>query len=330
MTSQSGDSSGKHEQDEAAMDQALVWFARLRKTSPDAATFAEFKRWEREDPRNKRAYRSLENLWGSAEPAVGAERLPQWRLGRPDWRAGERTRPWPLALAALLVAALIGLGFWQGPSLLLRWKADHITAAGSRETVPLPDGSTMILNSDTAVAVRFSEGHRRVEVLRGEAYFAVAPNSASVFEVDGTFCGVTATGTAFSVRTDGNEDHVVLEHGRVVVRDLEAPQRRAILSAGETVNAQNSGLSFVGSVDAKRALAWREGKAIFANEPLSEVIAELSRYRSAPVFLLNDAIAQNQISGEYPLDDADAAIAVVAEASGARMTRLPGGVLILR
>lgn len=316
--------------DDAAMDQALLWFARLREKTPDPQTLDAFARWQSDNLRHSWAYQSLEKLWGSAEPAVGTESLPGWRLGRPDWQVGKKTRRLPLALGALAAAVLIGLGVCLTPSLLVRWNADYQTPAGSQERVRLPDGSTMILNTDTAVSINFSNGYRHVSVLKGEAFFEVAQNSRTVFEVTGAFGGVTATGTAFAVKTDGHQDDVVLEQGRVAVRDLEAPQRRAILSEGETVTAQDTGLSFVGSIDAKRALAWRDGHAVFSNQPLSEVIADLARYRRAPVFLFNEAIARKEVSGDYRLDDVDEAIRIVADASGAKMTRLPGGMLILR
>jgi transmembrane sensor len=61
------------------------------------------------------------------------------------------------------------------------------TERGEIRLAPLKDGSTVLLNTQTRIRVRYSEGERRVTLLKGEAYFSVARDEKRPFivEVDG-------------------------------------------------------------------------------------------------------------------------------------------------
>jgi len=58
------------------------------------------------------------------------------------------------ALACLLLLVVPGLQFWQG------YFADYRTATGEQRLIRLSDGSSLLLNRESALSVDFSE-HRR-------------------------------------------------------------------------------------------------------------------------------------------------------------------------
>ena len=315
--------------EDPVVDEALDWFARLRNTPPDATMRASFAHWRALSPRHAEEFDRLEALWGSAPFLRAAETLrpaPTAR-GIPAARAPRRWTVRALAAAAIV---LVAVGAWQGPSRVLRWQADYFTETGDRREVRLPDGSSMLLDTASAVAIDFRDGRREVTLLQGAAFFDVTHDPAHPFRVAGRFGETEVRGTAFSVRTDSAEDRVILERGHVRVSRLADRADRVDLGAGQMVVASRDALSAVAAVDLGSRLAWREGRIVFADQPLSRVLDELRRYYRGKVFVVDDRINRLIVTGNYRLDHVEGAIRTLADAAGVTMNRLPGGFIILR
>ncbi|MCV3208010.1 FecR domain-containing protein [Mesorhizobium sp. YC-39] len=244
-------------------------------------------------------------------------------------RVGRRfgVKAW-LSMAAAL--AVVAIGAVQLPGLMLRWQADYMTAAGDFRQISLPDGSVMMLNTASAAAVDFDNGRRGVRLLEGEAFFKVVPDPAHPFLVSAAFSHVQVTGTAFAVRTGSQIDTVTLERGHVEVSRLNDAADMASLDPGEMVEVTSDALSPVRTVDAQSALAWVGGRIVFRNDLLSAAVRDLARYYPEPIFVLSSRVGNIRVTGNYRLDDPEGAIRNLAEAAGAKVSRLPGGVLILR
>jgi transmembrane sensor len=329
---------GKGEEDEAArafvhddpiVEEALEWFARRRNAPASAATQAAFERWRALSPRHAEEYDDLEAMWGSTSFRQATESLA--RRGAPQRPA----RRWTTRMAAAAAIVLLALGPSQYRALMLRWEADYATEAGELRTVRLPDGSTMILDAASAVAVDFKGGRRQVRLLDGQAFFDVTHDPDHPFRVAGRFGRTEVRGTAFSVRTDDDADRVILERGRVNVGRLARRAERADLEQvdlepGEMVVATQDALSAVAAVDPGSALAWRDGRIIFENQPLSRVLAELRRYYKGAVLVADHRIDRLFVTGNYRLDNIEGAIRTLTDAAGVTMSRLPGGIIILR
>lgn len=317
--------------DDPVADAALEWFARLQGSAEDADLQARFEDWLKQDPRHEREYRALDRMWASRPFEQAVAGLAPVDLSAKRKAADDRRRGFPAkTIAAAAASILVAAGIWQGPGVVLAWQADYITATGAQTVVSLPDGSRMIMNTASAVSVDFEGGRRSVRLLKGEAFFDVVHDAAHPFRVAGDYGEVEVKGTAFSVRTDDMETAVVLERGLVDVACLCAAGGEAELHPGQTVTASADALSEVAGVDAGRALAWRDGRISFDDVPLGRVVAELSRYYRGRVFVTNSRIERLVVSGSYRLDNIEGAIRTLADAAGVGMTRIPGGVIILR
>lgn len=321
--------------DEAVADEALDWFARLRNTTPAVADQAEFQAWLRQSPRHAEAFDELEAIWGSSAFLAAARSLPVAGAAHARRTPEPRPRARParklgIGLGALAATLIVAAGIWQAPALLLRWQADYITAVGDRATIALPDGSTMILNTASAVALDFEDGRRDVRLLQGEAFFDVRHDPAHPFRVAGRFGAVEVKGTAFSVREDEARDTVILERGRVEVSLVANAADRATLEPDQQIAAGTDALSAVEPADPAMALAWRQGRIVFDDQPFAKVLAELRRYRTGPVVVAAGPRAEFRVSGNYRTSDIDGALRSLAAAAGVEVTALPGGILILR
>lgn len=303
---------------------ALDWFVTLQSGAVTAAEKDAFTAWYRADPAHGAAFERIAGVAALPElqeASLAARTAPVIPL-RPR-------RGWvrPAVAAAALVILAIGFGLY--PRLLLTWTADYRTAAAQR-TLPLPDGSTVLLDAGSAIALDFRAGRRDVSLLAGSAFFEVVPDSQRPFRVTAAFGTAEVKGTGFAVARETAGDRVMLAHGRLAVVGHANPGRAVLLGPGDAVAVTAAGLGPVTRPDFDQALAWRDGRLSFRDRPLADVVDALRPYRTAPIVLIGDRLAAERLSGSYRLDDPEGALRSLAAAVGGRLQELPGGILILR
>jgi transmembrane sensor len=244
-----------------------------------------------------------------------------------------RRRAWrPLAaLAASLAILVAGSILWFGdPRLLLA--ADHRTAPGERSTVTLADGSTVTLGPATALAIKYSDTERRLELLAGVAYFTAAPmqgNERRPFIVEAANGTVRALGTQFAVdRLASSVEVVVAEHD-VAVTLADSTRREIVLAPGQALRYADAGLGPVRQVNVGMATAWQRGRLIFDQVPLGDVVAELNRYRRGRIVITDDALAAKSVSGVFDTAKPDDVLATITRELGVRTTSLPPMITLL-
>ncbi|RPD39617.1 FecR family protein [Chitinophaga barathri] len=152
------------------------------------------------------------------------------------------------------------------------------TPKGGQYQVQLPDGSRVWLNAASSLRfpASFHGGNRRVE-LHGEAYFDIKGDAAHPFIVTIPDMEVTVLGTEFNVSAyERGKQKTVLIKGAVKV---QAPHNTAVLRPGQSAELQGgSRLQVADDPYAEDAAAWKDGMFIFTNEPLDEIMAQLSRW----------------------------------------------------
>ncbi|QSB03671.1 FecR family protein [Methylomonas sp. EFPC1] len=187
------------------------------------------------------------------------------------------------------------------------WGADYSTGKGEQRSVTLADGSRVMLNTATALAIHFDAGTRRVELLAGEAFFDVAKNPQRPFVVTAAGSEVRAVGTAFAVKRQSEQTEVELVEGIVEIQDGQQHQERLTAGQSASIGANSITLKSAGHPDSMAL--WRDGYLQFDGLPLSDAIAQINQYRPGRVVLLNTALADKRISGLFRLDALDQAIA---------------------
>lgn len=159
------------------------------------------------------------------------------------------------------------------------------TPVGKTMEIILDDGTDVLLSPESSLRfpARFS-GDKRTVKLDGEAYFAVAKDSAHPFIVMSGDFSTTALGTEFDVRAyDCADLKVSLIEGSVRVENL-ADHSEVILNPGEDVTAID-GKMVVSSVDMKAFRFWRDGYFYFEDAPLADMMTELGRWHNVNVVL---------------------------------------------
>jgi transmembrane sensor len=227
------------------------------------------------------------------------------------------------ALAASVVAA-VGLVSWQwlsAPEL-------YATGVGEQKVVPLGDGSVITINTSSRVSVRFTRSQRRVEVLSGQAHFAVAKDATRPFVVSAGGGETLAVGTEFDVYQRANETVVTLIEGRVTVTSPQGGSTAIQLAAGEQVSYSKHGTA-QRTADLQRASAWRARKLDFSDTPLSEAISEANRYSNLKIELRGTELADARISGVFEAGRNDAVAEGVRAYFGLRLERFGDDLIVL-
>lgn len=301
--------------------QAVAWFTRMN-GRPSATDRAEFEAWLAASDDHAQHYSKVAALWsemGALSDALGAreaaalvaplERIQELRRKRGRGRVAAGS------VLALVLALCLGWIWLDRPHLLEDWRADQVTARGELRTVVLADGSTVQLDSDSALAVELSGDERRVRLLRGTAFFEVN-RSGTPFVVTARNGEARVLGTSFEVAAseDGSVS-VTLASGSVAV---ELPQSREalVLKPGERVAYSRRGLGRAEAVDVAEATAWRAGRFIFDDMPLSQVLARIERHHSGRFVLLGSELGRRRVAGNVTLRDSTAALAALQSSVG--------------
>lgn len=322
--------SGRPEQ---AEEEARRWIARMASMEMSASELAAFKEWRARDPVNNHAFEEQRALWRAASDRPAASRGPAARRGtaRPHRHGHPHRRkirfPRPAAaapIAASLVAALL-----LSPDLLLMARADH-RAGIAVEHVALPDGSRAMLDAGAAIAIAYSGGERRIDLLRGDAWFEVADGDTRPFRV-AALGGVTQdVGTAFEVRREESAVAIGVTEGIVDVRAPTDGGRALRLHASQRARYERDGaVERLASSPPDSIAAWRQGEILFDRTGIADAVDRIRRYRRAPVYILGQPDAARRISGVFRVDQPDEAIDAIARVGGLSVRRF-GGIVVLR
>ena len=302
--------------------QAADWVVRLR--SPDRPVNCEqlFADWLRVSPVHVREYLRAVEVWeGLAHPAAGsprsredlvreagADNVVELSGARPPARADSAGFRWrrvgfAVALSAIFVLAYLG---WQQTAV-----TRVTTGLGEQYSRVLPDHSVVELNTQSEIRVAFTASERRVELIRGEAFFDVAKDAARPFMVVTDLATAKAIGTRFSVYRSQTGTIVTVAEGRVLVRDKQpttdtgpADHADAVeVTPGTQAEAQPGRPVQMREANVARTLAWRERRLVFDGEPLASVVEEFNRYNSPPLVVSDARLREQHISGVFGAND---------------------------
>jgi transmembrane sensor len=209
------------------------------------------------------------------------------------------------SVTVLAITSLGGIGAWY--AVEQRNTQTYATEIGEFRRVVLEDGSTIQLNTNSQVRVRYSSRYRHVDLARGEALFTVAKNKEKPFDVEAGDTTVRAVGTAFSVRlheAGANERvDVVVSEGRVAINP-PSPQTYAAGSVATVRNGRVAATTVEGE-DITSKLAWTTGRLMFQGEKLSDVVQEINRYNFRQLQVTDPDIAELRIGGTFQATDPD-------------------------
>lgn len=296
----------RSEFDDEAREQAAAWVVRLH-DEPSAVDLERFELWCDQDQRHERAFDEALAAWINVGEHATAPKLLAMRhaaLGRA--RRAERKWDWRALAAAVCLLALAPIigAVWYS----MRPPAEQTlkTAHGEQRVMVLSDGTRMSLDAMSEVRVRYTPDVRNLELIAGRANFEVAKDITRPLKVRVGPRVVTALGTVFSVERESADVIVTLVEGSVAVTTRDVPNSHIQLHPRQELRITDSGqVSLREGIDPAQALAWREGKLIFDDEPLRAVAARMNKYGAIRIDVTGEA-NELRVGGVFKAGDTTA------------------------
>jgi transmembrane sensor len=199
------------------------------------------------------------------------------------------------------------------------------TGVGIRDSLTLTDGTRVILGPMSSVTVEagYGEKTRGVEI-RGDAWFDVVHDSRKPFTVHAGNAAIVDVGTTFVVRSDSPDGVAVsVSTGSVSLRHLNSPARQGVILKAGDVGILDNG----GQVIARRGMAsdddmaWMQGKLVFHDASLGEVIASMRKWYGIEIQASDPALAGRHLTATFAGESADRALEVIRLALGVDVIR---------
>ena len=314
-----------------AEQQAIYWQARLSSDLIGDQQRREFEDWLAECSENAKAWREINDFWTGldhltlanigAEPGGQVIEFPSRNLPAKPARGFGTTG---LAIAASLLLTL-SIAYQQ----LDFYLADYRSATGQQQQIALADGSSILLNTASAVSVDFSEQQRLITLHQGEAFFKVAADSKRPFIVKTDAGEVRALGTAFDVKlqNDRQASVTVFEHAvKVTTAGGEIKER---LAEAEQLLFSEDSIQPASHINLQRAGAWHQQRMVFQDKPLAEVVTELDRYHSGKIVIVGDAIKNLPITGVFGINDTDVALQSIEQSLPVKVRKIADHLVLL-
>ncbi|WP_415878270.1 FecR family protein [Methylomonas sp. TEB] len=306
-------------------EQAVAWFIRLRADNVNNDDRTSFEHWLNLAAEHRDAFNEVCAMWGDTD-LLKSLSISAKVHGIAPKRSKKRyinTRM-PLALAACLVLAVSLSG-----QIRILSKADYSSAIGERKTVLLEDGSTAMLNTDSAIAVNMKDGERSVELFKGEVFFDVKPDPRRPFLVHADHSTTRVLGTRFFVNQRKENDEIKVLSGRVEVSENQIWKDPVVLGENETVTAYEASLGQPKKLDSKLSTSWINGFLVYENETLEAVIETINRYRPGMVLFRDDSLRQLKINGRLSIRESHDMLKVLQRTMNVKMTYLTDWVVVV-
>lgn len=284
----------------------------------EADVLEELKAWIAESEENRVHFMKCQEIWFSAvqeqegkyydqekafelfEKRVEKQKAEKRKARIPVWRG-----LYKYAVAILLFGFISYFSYQKGENSLRNALAEIEVEApsGSQTRLHLPDGTTVLLNSDSRFTYAQDFGVNSREVtLQGEGYFEVAHNQKIPFYVKTEDVQVRVLGTKFNFRDYPEDGEVVVSliEGKVALKNkirqeadlVLMPDEQMVLDKKEKVMKKES-------MNAQAVLQWAEGCLSFDETPLLEVAKILERSYDVEIEFTEESLKELRFYGNF-------------------------------
>jgi len=240
----------------------------------------------------------------------------------------------PIAMAASFAIIMLSSASFMFDSTFLPFSMKNSEVAqvkyyqtkiGEQVSFSLSDGTSVRLNTNSQVKVAFTDNHRQVSLLNGEARFDVAKDKNRPFSVSVGEKSFTALGTIFNVQKNNlNDSELVVTEGKVLISNTKTINKRlnnivnsfkslehnklvgSVVNSGEKSHIKNNipqNTNKISLDQIQRELSWQQGMLIFDATPLNIALSEVSRYNDIHFEFDDENLSKLKISGYFKSGD---------------------------
>ncbi|MFU8927869.1 FecR family protein [Acinetobacter puyangensis] len=291
--------------DAQILEEAVDWFIQMSEQPLDDIQSEQFEAWKTQSPQHQLAWQKTQKL--------------QQRLGNIPVEISKQTlsqnasTKFPLGKLILILACgsiITSTVYFTNQQALL---ADYRTPYGEQRHITLEDGSRLILNSKTAIDVKYTAQNRQIILHYGEIFIQTGKETNQnhrPFTVLGKHGTIQALGTQFDMRQQQQQTSVaVIEHA--VKINTAASQQQHIVAAGQQVYFDQNQIQGQQAIQ-PQDLMWHKGLLVANQTPLKVFAQQIENNYGRSIKVAKDC-ENILISGTYPADHLERLLNALAE-----------------
>lgn len=349
--------------------QATEWMVKLDGGNPTAEDLRAFKQWVNEHDAHRQAFENTVAFWDELNVLTQVV-LPRENPEPHGAAAPAKPVAWfrhsPVYACALAFVVAVAFVLLM-PDFQATAPIVYTTDIGEQKNLHLPDGSIVLLNTNSRLIVNYTPERRALTLARGEAHFDVFHDSARPFEVHAGNGLVRAVGTAFTVHVRKVDVEVIVTEGTVEIDraepivtqvnftrpehptppphntrgmpdDLIAPARKISFEPGLRVKAGNmlmydremlNQVKLAVASEIEKQLSWQQGMLAFNGETLENVVAEVSRYTDLKIVIPERSARELKVGGLFKVGDTEALFEALRDGFDIHVKVVSGDVVYL-
>ncbi|MBN1598835.1 MAG: FecR domain-containing protein [Bacteroidales bacterium] len=260
-----------------------------------------------DDDKSRKEFEAYLDVWEKSADVSDFDKIDadkDWKKVRSRLKGSKRLQRIPLRTYLIRVAAILilALGLAYFFTLIIN-KSDkvsdeyfEITSLNNTRNIELPDGSAIILNSNSKIIRNDNFGiSNRDIILQGEAFFEVSRNESLPFKVYTSNSTIEVLGTSFNVKSETDEVVVGVITGKVAFYQSENIDNRVELMSKTTGVYNTTEMKFQQRNNLEPDLrTWQTGEFHFEKVPIIEASESIARHFK--IQLLIDPKVSNTIT----------------------------------
>lgn len=296
---------------ESLLEEAAEWLTRIDNGELSDRDKLALTSWYQSSPEHKRIWEAackLKHEFSNLPEELSKPVLDRQRLDRRS-----------------VLKSLVGIGLVIPTSWVLvkekPWQnslAQYKSEVGKRQTLSLEDGSELILNTGTALDVKFTSTNRLIKLYEGEIFVRTGKDTIRPFSVSTDLGDVKALGTEFAIRKLSDSVRVSVNWHSVQVSPSKSNISQRV-NDGQACTFDANTISPLAKKDVND-FAWTRGEIIVENWRIDKFIHELNRYRPG-ILRCDPNIGHLKVSGVFQTDRTDQALEVLQGLFGLEITR---------
>ncbi|MDV6331180.1 FecR family protein [Asticcacaulis sp. 201] len=248
-------------------------------------------------------------------------------LRREALAAGKQTQQKRPGFRALGLAAAACLALAIGAGGLILWSASRLQTYTAPDRgighVTLADGTEVTLSAGGQIRSRISRSARDIELVRGDAYFAVRHDAGRTLTVTSGNHRAIDLGTEFNISQTDTLYRLTLVSGALRVENTRSGYRRDLVPGQSYLD--QGGTEHIALETSQNAARWAKGQLAFDDASLAEVDAAFSRLTGRRILFSTPALAKLRLSGTISLEKPDRASQAISAALPVNATPTPAG-----
>jgi transmembrane sensor len=268
--------------------------------SPDLQQYFEQmqKLWIASEAATEQLDVNTNKAWARVQSRIHAQDKPQHKQLTVSWLKPKNLLRMAAAITLLAVATF--LIYQKKAPLSIPMPQTIVEAHDTVLAKTLADNSMITLNKNSKLTTVFNAKERRVRLV-GEAFFEVAHDTVKPFFIDVQNLEIRVVGTAFNVDERSEKGKIIISvtEGTVLLKGaaetvvaMKGQEKKYDVTTGKFEQAPNRSLNF---------MAYKTKEVDYDNQPLSNVVRDISEYYGISVEIISPEINKCPISGHLYL-----------------------------